>query len=86
MIEVKRGRHLLAEPGAGIVGDSHVLLFQHDLKLRLHDVVGQHQAGHAIGLELHQGRKVLARCALEVARIVGGGERVLLAAQVGHGA
>ena len=80
MVEVKRGVHLLAEPRSRIVGDPHVLLFQHHLELGPHHVVGEHQAGHAVGLELHHLLELVARHALEIAGVVGRGERVLLAA------
>ena len=84
MVEVERGVHLLAQPRAGIVGDPHVLLFQHHLELRPHRLVGQHQSGHAVGLELHHGCELVARHALEIAGVVGGGEGVLLAADGRH--
>jgi hypothetical protein len=80
VIEIERRHHLLAQACPRIVGDPHVLLFQHHLELRLDRLVVEHQAGHAVGLELHQGREIVARGALEVAGVVGGGERVLLAA------
>jgi hypothetical protein len=41
--------------------------------------------GHAIGFELHHGGKLVARHALEVAGIVGGGEGILVAADPQHG-
>ena len=84
MVEKERCLHLLRQAGSRIVGDPHVLLFEHDLQFRLHDVVGQHQAGHAVGLEFHQHLEMLARSALEIAGIVRRRERVLLAADVGH--
>ena len=54
MVEVQRGVDLLAQPRARIVGDALVLLFQDDIALGQHDLVGEHQAGHAVGLEFHQ--------------------------------
>ncbi len=83
MVEIERGVHLLAEPRARIVGDPRVLLLEHDLELGPHHVVGQHQAGHAVGFELHHRLELVARDALEIAGIVGRGERVLLAADGG---
>ena len=80
MVEIERGLDLLAKPRARIVGDALVLLLEHDVALRQHHLVGQHQAGHAVGLELHQRREMLARHALEIAGVVAGGEGVLLAA------
>ena len=83
MIEIERRIHLLAEPAHRIVGDPHVLLFEHDIELGLHHLVGQHEAGDAVGFERHHLLEVLARHALEEAGIVGGGEGVLLAADLG---
>ncbi len=80
MIEIERGVHLFAEPGARIVGDPHILLFEHDIELGPHHVVGEHQSGDAVGLERHHLLEMLARHALEKAGVVAGGEGVLLAA------
>ena len=80
MIEIERRLHLLAEPRARIVGDAHVLLFEHDLELGLDHVLGEHEPGHAVGLELHQHLEMLARGALEIAGVVARREGVLLAA------
>ena len=80
MVEIERCIHLLGQARAGIVRDPHVLLFQHHLQLGLHHVVGQHQAGHAVGLELHQELELVAGGALEIAGEVVGGEGVLRAA------
>ena len=83
MVEVERGVHLLAQPRRRIVGDPHILLFQHDVELGPHHLVGEHQSGHSVGLELHHGLELVARHALEIAGVVGGGEGVLLAADGG---
>ena len=84
MVE-KEGRfHLLRQASTRIVGDPHVLLFEHDLQFGLDDVLGEHQAGHAVGLEFHQHLEMLARSALEIAGVVRRRECVLLAADVGH--
>ena len=83
MVEIERGFHLLIEPGAGIVGDPHIVLFEHHVELRLHHVVGEHQPGHAVGFEFHQRFQLLARRALEIAGVVAGGEGILLAADGG---
>ena len=83
MIEIERRIHLLAEPARRIVGDAHVLLFEHDVELGFHHLVGEHEAGHAVGLERHHLLEVLARHALEKAGVVAGGEGVLLAADLG---
>ena len=84
MVEVERGVDLLGKPGAGIVGDALVLLFEDDLELGRHRFIGQHQTGHAVGLEFHQRLEMLFRHALEVAGVVLGGEGVFLAADEGH--
>ena len=84
MIEIKRGVHLLGQAAAGIVGDPHVLLFEHHVELGTHDLVGEHEAGDAVGLERHHLLQVLARHALKEAGIVVGGEGVLLAADRGN--
>ena len=85
MIEVERGLDLLAEPRGGIVGDALVLLLQHHVEFGRDHLLGQHQVGHPVGLELHQRLQVLARDPLVVAGVVVGGEGVLLAADGGHG-
>ena len=83
MIEIERGVHLLAEPRRRIVGDPHVLFFEHDIEFGPHHVVGQHQAGHAVGFERHHLLEMLARHPLKEAGIVAGGEGILLAADLG---
>ncbi len=84
MIEIERRGDLLAEPRFRAVGDPHVVLFQHHVALGQHIGVGEHEAGHAIGLELHHRRQVFAGDALEIAGVVGGGEGILLAADGGE--
>ena len=84
MIEIERGVDLFGQPGARVVGDALVLLFEHDLELGRHRFIGQHQTGHAVGLELHQHLEILFRDALEIAGVVLGGESVFLAADEGH--
>jgi len=85
MIEIQRGHHLFAQPRVWVVGDTHVVLFEHHVALRQHVLVLQDQAGHAIGLEFHHLSELLARHALEVAGVVGRGEGVLVAADPQHG-
>ena len=84
MVEVERRIHLLAEPRAGIIADPHVLLFQHDIELGPHHVVGEHQSGHSVGFEFHHALELVARYALEIAGIVGRRKRVLLSADGGN--
>ena len=85
MIEIQRRHDLLGQPRVRIVGDPHVEFFEHDVALRQHVLVLENQAGHAIGLELHHLGQLLARHALEIAGVVGGGEGVLVAADPEHG-
>ena len=61
----------------------HAPLLQHHVALRRHHLVGQRQAGHAVGLELHQFGEVLLGDALEIGGVVVAGEGVLLAADLG---
>ena len=83
MVEIERRVDLLGKPRARIVGDALVVLFKDHLELRLHLLVGEHQLGHPVGLELHHRLEVLAGDALEVAGVVLRGEGVLLAADRG---
>ena len=80
MVEVQRGVDLLAQPRARIVADALVLLFEDDVALGQHHLVGELQAGHAVGLEFHHGLELLARHALEKGGVVARGEGVFLAA------
>ena len=80
----EQGRlHRLVELGAGIGVAMHAPLLQHHVALRRHHLVGQRQAGHAVGLELHQFGEVLLGDALEIGGVVVAGEGVLLAADLG---
>ena len=80
----EQGRlHRLVELGAGIGVAMHAPLLEHDVALRRDDFVGQHQPGHAIGLEFHQIGQVLLGDALEIGGVVVAGEGVLLAADLG---
>ena len=85
MIEIKRRHDLLAQARIRVVGDAHVVLFEHDVALGQHVLVLEHEAGHAVGLEFHHLGQLLARHALEIAGVVGGGEGVLVAADPQHG-
>ena len=80
MIEIQRGHDLFGQPRIGAVADAHVVFFQHHVALGQHVFILEDEAGHAVGLELHHGRKLVARHALEVGGVVGGGEGVLVAA------
>ena len=85
VVEIERGHDLLGQPRIRVVGDPHVEFFQHDVALRQHVLVLQDQPGHAVGLEFHHLAELLARHALEIAGVVGGGEGVLVAADLEHG-
>ena len=80
MVEIERSLDLLGELRARIVGDALVLLLEHHVALRQHVGVGQHQAGHAIGFECHDGLELLARDPLVERGIIVRRERILLAA------
>ena len=85
MVEIERGHDLLVQPRLRIVGDPHVVFLEHDVALGQHVLVLEDEAGHAVGLELHHQRQLLARDALEVAGVVVRGEGVLVAADLQHG-
>ena len=69
--------------GAGIGIGAHTSLFDHDIALGVHNLVGQNEAGHAIGLEFHHGFEMFAGNALEIGRVIDGGEGIFLTAQSG---
>ena len=85
MVEIERRLDLLGELRGRIVGDALIMLLQHHVALGQHVGVGQHQAGHAIGFECHDGLEVLARDPLVERGIVVGRERILLAADFVEG-
>ncbi len=85
MIEVERRVDLDAEPRARIVLDAHVLLFEDHVALRQHHVVGQPEAGHAVGLERHHRLQLIGGNALIKSGVVVGGECVLVGAGRGDG-
>ena len=85
MVEIERRHDLLGQPRVRIVGDPHVEFFQHDVALGQHVLVLEDEAGHAVGLEFHHLRQLLARHALEIAGVIGRGEGVLVAADPQHG-
>ncbi len=80
------GLHALAETGARVVVDALAPLLQHHVALGQDDGIGEDEAGHAVGLEVHHGRQLVRDDALEIAGVVIGGEGVLLAAGRRHGA
>ena len=57
---------LLGRVGVG----AHAALLQDDVPLGVDDLVGEHEAGHAVGLESHQGAEVLLRDTLEVCGVI----------------
>ena len=62
----------------------HAPLLEHDVALRRDDVVGQGQAGHAVGLERHAGLEMLLGDLLEIGGEIVAGEGVLHAADLGN--
>ena len=79
----ERGLHRLVELRAGIRVAMHAALLEHDVALGRDDLVGEHEAGHAVGLEGHHLAEMLLGDALEIGGIVVAGEGVLLAADLG---
>ena len=86
-VVVELGRvQLLAKAGAGIVvGPLRALLEDH-AALAQHLVVVEHQIGHAVGFHAHDQLEAVLGDGLEVAGVVGAGERVLVAAVAGDDA
>ena len=83
VVEEQRRIDLLAETGARIVGDALVLFLENNVTLGQHHRVGELQACHAVGLEVHHRFELLARHALVIAGVVLRGEGVLLTAHAG---
>ena len=79
----QRGAHRLVELGGGVGVGAHPPLLAHHLALGGDDLVGEGQAGHAVGLELHHRGEVLAGHPLEIGGVVIGSEGVFLAAEFG---
>ena len=79
----ERRLHRLAELRAGVGVAMHAPLLEHDVALGRDDLVGQHEAGHAVRLERHAGLQVLLGDLLEIGGEVRAGEGVLLAADRG---
>ena len=84
MIDEERGLHRLGELRAGIVVGAHAALLEHDFALGQDDRIGEHEAGHAIGLEGHDFFQMIARHPLKIGGVIGRGERVLLPAERGE--
>jgi hypothetical protein len=84
MVEIQRRHDLFGEPRIRAVGDAHVVLFEHHVALGQYVLVLQHQAGHAIGLELHHAAELVLGDALVIAGVVRRGESVLVAADALH--
>ena len=83
MVGEQRRLHRLAELRARIGVAMHAPLLEHHVALGGDDVVGQHEPGHPVGLELHAGLEVLFRDLLEIGGEIVAGEGVLLAADLG---
>ena len=84
MMGEERGVERLVELRGGVRFGPHAPLLHHHLALGRHDLVGEVQAGHAVGLELHHHAEVLAGDTLEIGGEIIGGEGVFLAAQLRH--
>ena len=84
MVREQRRLHGLAELCGRIRIGAHAALLENDVAFGRDDLVAQHEARHAIGLEPHQGGEMFLRGALEVGGIVVGGESVFLPAEFGH--
>ena len=85
MVGEHGGLHRLVELRAGVGVAVHPPLLQHDVALRGDDLVGEDQAGHAVGLIGHHQAEMLLGDALEIGGVVVAGEGVLLAADLGDG-
>jgi hypothetical protein len=83
MMAEERGLHRFVELGARVGVAMHAPLLEHDVALGRDDLVGQRQAGHAVGFERHDGAQVLLGDTLKVSGVVVAGEGVLLAADLG---
>ena len=71
---------LLAQARARIVVDPLRALLEHDAALVQHFLLAELQVGHAVGLHLHDQLEAIPGDGLEVAGVIGAGERVLVAA------
>ena len=80
MVQVEDAQQRLVQDRVGVPLDPVAPLVQHDVALGRDHRVGQHEVGHAVGLELHHLAEVLLGDALEIGGVVGGGEGVLVAA------
>jgi len=85
VIEIERGHDLFIEPGLRIVGHPQVVFLEYDIALGQDILVLEDKAGHAVGLEFHHLRQLVAWHALEIAGVVGRCERVLAAADLEYG-
>ena len=83
MVGEERRLNRLAELRAGVGVAMHAPFLEHDVALGRDDLVGQCQAGHPVGLELHAGFQVLLGDLLEIGGEIVAGEGVLLAADFG---
>ena len=83
MVGEERRLHRLAELRARVGVAMHPPLLEHHVALGRDDVVGQHEAGHPVGLERHAGLEVLLGDLLEIGGEVRPGEGVLLPADRG---
>ncbi len=83
MMGKERRLHRFAELRAGVAVAMHAPLLEHDVALGRDDVVGEGEAGHPVGLELHARLEVLPGDLLVIGGEIGAGEGVLLPADLG---
>ena len=76
------GLHGLVELGAGVGVAMHAPLLHHHVALGRDDLVGEDEAGHAVGLIGHHQAEMLLGDALEIGGVIVAGEGVLLAADL----
>ena len=83
MLREKRRLQGLAKLFRGIGIGAHPPLFENDIALGRHYLVGQDQIFHPVGLIVHADVEVLLGDALEIGGVVIRGESILLAAEIG---
>ncbi len=78
------GLHRLVQLRARVGVAMHAPLLQNHVALGGDDLVGEHEAGHAVGLVGHHQAEMLLGDALKIGGVVVAGEGVLLAADLRH--
>ena len=85
VVLIQRGGKFLAQQRLGTALDALAALFEHDIALGADHVIGQGQAAHAVGLEIHHAGQGIGRHGFKIGGDVGGGEGIEIAAQRRHG-